>query len=135
MPINYFAVFISSIIYFIIGSLWYSVFFGSMWVDELKKHNVFIRPPTQQKLIKSMVLTFIINLITCFAMAYLINITNSTSAVSGLIIGSIVAGGFAATTLGSVFTWESRSFKLFLLDSGYPVLGIITAAVILSLWH
>jgi hypothetical protein len=133
--INYLAVAASSIIFFMLGSLWFSTLFGSVWTQELKRHNVIIKEPTKNALIMKMLLTFGANIVASFAMACLVNMTGSTTLTSGLILGIIVALGFAATTLGLVFIWESKSLKLFLIDSGYPALGIIASALLLSLWH
>lgn len=75
-----------------------------------------------------MLLTFDANIITSYAMACLVVMTGSTTVLSGLILGIMGALGFAVTTLALVY----RSLRLFLIDSGYPVLGIIITAVLLS---
>ncbi len=133
--INYLAVAVSSVIFFVLGSLWFSALFGSIWAEELERHNVVIKQPTKNSLFMKMLLTFATNCIASFAMACLVAMTGSTTVISGIILGIIATVGFAATTLASVFNWESRSLKLFLIDIGYPALGIITAAIILSVWH
>ncbi len=133
--INYLAVTVSSLIFFVIGSLWFSALFSSTWVHELKRHNVTIHQPSQTTLLIKMLLTFGANFLASFAMACLVILTGSHTASSGLTLGLISAFGFAATAIGSVFVWENRSVKLFLIDSGYPVLGIIAAAVLLSVWR
>lgn len=132
--INYFAVAASSIVYFLIGSFWFSSLFGLTWAKELEKHNVIIKEPTSSELTIKMVITFISNILAALGLAYLVAVTNSNSLCSGLTLGLITSIAFAAGTLATVFTWESRSLKLFLIDIGYPVVGILTSAVILSLW-
>ncbi len=84
---------------------------------------------------KKMILTFSANLLASFAMAELAILTGSCCAQTGLILGSIAALGIAVPALGSVFIWESRSLKLFLIDVGYPAIGIIIAAIIVSVWQ
>ena len=133
--VNYLAVAATSFIFFFLGSLWFSALFGSIWVKELKNHNVIIKEPTKSALMTKMFLTFGNNVLASLAMAILVNLTGSTTVISGIILGIIVTVGFATTTLASVFIWENRSLKLFLIDIGYPALGIITAAVLLSVWH
>ena len=132
--INYLAIAVSSVVFFILGSVWFSGLFRSAWTKELQHHNVIIKEPTTADLITKMLLTFAANILASVAMAFLVIMTGSASFQSGLLLGIIAALGFALTTLGSVFIWESRSLKLFLIDVGYPMLGIITSAIILSLW-
>jgi Protein of unknown function (DUF1761) len=117
-----------------VGSLWFSALFGATWTEELKRHNVILQKPSQSSLMGKMIATFIMNIIMSYAMALLVVMTNSTTLVSGLLLGLIVSIGFAAPTLASVFLWESRSLRLFFIDLGYPTLGIILSAMILSVW-
>jgi len=134
--IHLIAVVVSALVYFFIGSLWYSpALFSSVWVDELKNHHVVITAPTSKTLVTKMLLSFVSNFATALAMAHLVALTDSTTCMSGLKLGILAAVGFAAPTLASVFIWESRSLKLFLIDIGYPVVGIIASAVLLSVWH
>lgn len=133
--INYAAVLVSAALFFAVGSVWFSGLFGSLWKEELIKHNVRITEPTSGQLAMKMLLTFVANILAAYAMACLVMITHSSSLQSGLVLGGIAAVGFAATTLASCFIWENRSLKLFLIDVGYPIFGIIVSAVILSLWR
>ena len=135
LPINYVAVVVASVVSFIIGLVWFSGLFGSIWAEELKNHNVEIKEPSQSELAIKMLLTFAANLITSIALAYIVSLTGSTSVLSGVTLGVLAAIGLAGTTLSSVFVWESRSIKLFLIDFGYPALSIIASAIILSVWH
>lgn len=133
---NYTAVVASSCIFFIIGSLWFSpLLFSSIWIKELKDHNVKLTEPSTNVLVSKMLLTFSANFVASLAMAYLVNLTNSTSAISGLCLGITAVFGFVLTSIGSVFIWENRSLKLFFIDAGYPALGIIISAIILSVWR
>lgn len=136
LNINYIAVFLSALVFFIIGAAWYSpVLMSNLWVEELKRHHVTIQAPTTSSLTCKMLLTFGTNLLASFAMAYLVVWTNATTWQAGLMLGKIVALGFAVTSVAGVFIWESRSFKLFLIDVGYVVIGIMSSAVILAVWH
>lgn len=133
--INLLAVAASSLVLFFTGWFWFSGLFGSTWVAELAKHNVTIKEPATSTLICKMLLSLITNIIISLAMGYLVIKTGSMSAESGLCLGLVAAIGFAATTLGSVFSWENRSLKLFLIDFGYSAVSIILAGVILSVWR
>lgn len=133
--INFMAVIISAIIFFVIGSIWFSFIFRDMWVRELAHHNVIIKEPSAHTIMMNMILTFVQNIIVSFAIAYLVVMTNSTTMISGLYLGLIAGCGFSAAAIGGVFIWEGRSLRLFFIDAGYQVLGVVTAAIILSLWR
>ncbi len=133
--INYLAVAVSTIIYFLLGSLWFSTLFGTMWAQELAQHNVIIKEPTAGDMMFKSLLTLITNFVTCLALACLISLTGISGIFSGFTFGLLSAVGVAATTLATTFVWESRSIKLFLLDIGYPMLGIIVSSVIFALWQ
>lgn len=135
LNVNYFAVALSACLFFVWGVAWFSALFGQWWVEELKDHNVIIEEPTSNTLMIKMLLNFLTNIIISYAMACLVSLTGSSTVYTGLILGCLVAGGFAATTLATVFNWENRSLKLFLLDAGYPVIGIIAIAILLSVWR
>jgi len=133
--VNYLAILTSAVVFFVIGSLWYSpLLMSTLWGEELKRNQVTPKMPMKHELWGKMLLTFIANIIASFAMAYLVIMTESTTWQAGLQLGVIVSIGFAATTLAANFVWQSRTFKLFLIDVGYPILGIVASAMILSIW-
>jgi len=133
--INYMAVLIASVIYFFIGFVWFSVLFGSMWTEELEKHNTFIKEPTAQEMGVKMFIAFFTNVLTSFGIACLIDLVGSATVLSGLILGSIIAICFAATTVANIDNWQSRSVKLFLLDTCYPMISIVVITIFLSIWR
>lgn len=133
--INYAVVAVASLVFFVTGSVWFSALFGQTWVKELADHNVEIKQPSQAVLMTCMGLTLLQNSLASFAIACLAILTGSTTAVSGLLLGLLLAVGFCATAIGGVFTWERRSLKLFLIDAGYPMMGVIFASIILSVWR
>jgi hypothetical protein len=133
--INYLAVAVSAIIFFFLGSLWFSALFRKSWVTELGRHNVIIKEPAKNVLFRNMVLTFIANIVASLGMACLVDMTDSTTLESGVLLGLIAALSFAATAVGGIFIWENRSVKLFLIDVGYPFVGIIALGIILSIWR
>ena len=133
--INYASVAVATLVFFVTGSIWFSALFGRMWVKELADHNVIIQQPSQAKLMTCMGLTLLQNSMVSFAVACLVVLTGCATFASGLLLGTLLAVGFSATAIGGVFIWESRSVKLFLIDAGYQMAGVIFAAIILSIWR
>jgi hypothetical protein len=133
--VNYAAVMVAAIIFFIIGAVWFSVLFGTAWVQELQHHNIVIKEPSSQQMMIKMGLNFLKNLMLAFAVAGLVVLTGSTTVWSGLLLGALVGCGVAVPAMADIFIWESRSLKLFLIDASYQVIGIILAAIVLSVWR
>ncbi|MEO0341740.1 MAG: DUF1761 domain-containing protein, partial [Bacteroidota bacterium] len=51
------------------------------------------------------------------------------------LIGGVLAGfGWVALSLGMIYLFERRSFKLFLINAGYLVVSFTLMGIILGLW-
>jgi hypothetical protein len=132
---NYWAIAVSALSYFILGSLWFSVFFGKLWSNEVRKHGINIKDPAKNEIALKMLQTFLGNLFAAFSIAYLVYITGIANWQAGLKMGLLCGVGFAAVAICIAYTWESRSLKLLLIDCGYAVVGITFCGIILSIWH
>lgn len=135
VPINYWAVIVSTVAAFVLGWIWYGPLFGKTWaklagVDRHGKAKLGMAP------------TIIINLIVTFIMAYTLE--------HNLIFGSeyLNLWGFAAglqgafwnwlgfivpVTLGVVL-WENKSWKLWFITAGYYLLSLLIMGAILESW-
>jgi hypothetical protein len=134
--INYWAVLLASIIYFVIGALWFAPsFLGTIWKKELENHRVQFLGASSEKMILTMGVTFVSCVLSAFGLALLIHLTGCSTALSGFVLGCIISAFFVVPTVATVFVWENRSINLFLIDVGYPVVGIIVSAIILTLWR
>lgn len=129
------AVLVAAVAYFIIGSLWFAALFGNIWSKEVEKHGIRITKPSKGQMMQKMVQTFVGNLVVALTMAYVVFVAGSVTWQTGLKLGLICGIGFGAAVMAIAYTWESRSFKLVAIDSGYAVAGITVAGIILSVWR
>ena len=130
--INYLAVLVAAILYFIVGAAWYAPqLFGKAWMQERG-----IKPEDIQGGAGPMMLgtTFVAILIGTLAMGYVVQASGSSGVLAGLATGLLAGIGFAATALGITILFETRSLKLFLINAGYHLTGFTLAGIILSLW-
>lgn len=129
--LNIVAVLVASLVYFFLGALWYSpALFGPLWI---KLSN--ISPDKSKSIAGLMVATYLLNLVISFAIAYLVITSSSAGMGGGLCLGVLIAFGLIATTMAINALYSEKPFKLYLIDTGYHVGGIILAAVILALWQ
>jgi hypothetical protein len=128
---NYLAILVATIAYFMIGGTWYSpVLFANAWMKESK-----VVPDKSKGIAQLLVVTFFITLFMVFILAYFINTSGADSLQKGLLTGLLAGLGFVATTIGITFLYEGRTIKLFLIDAGYHVTGLIVAGGILGMWR
>ena len=130
--INYLAVFVAMIVHQIIGSLWYSSFlFGNLWVKEAK---IDLSQVNKSEAMKGFLYSAILSVIVYFLIAILIDVSGAYSPGKGIFIG-LIAGVIVALMTATNYIYESRSFKLFLITSLYPLISFATGGGILGGWH
>ena len=132
--VNVWAVLASGIVYWLLGSLWFSRLFGKTWVKEIERLGIKHKKPTKNKMIKKSIATLILNLVTSLGVALVVIAAVPTCVVSAICLGLILGICFVAATMGMGKIWEGRSTKLTLIDIGYPMVGIILSALILTYW-
>jgi hypothetical protein len=129
--INYLAVIISTIVYFILGAVWYSAaVFGKDWMSLAN-----VKFNEGQSNLKLYLSTFAAILITVIILAYIVVSTDTNTFAGGMRIGFLTALGFMAMPLGVTFLYEGKETKLFLIDAGYHFFGILLSGTILALWR
>jgi biotin transporter BioY len=129
---NWLAIICAAVVYWILGWLWYSVLFGKIWVAGLEQHGVKLE---KGGMAPKMIGTFIANLVAAVIMMRLIARTGIVDLAHGLKLGAGVGAGFSATAITIQYLWESKPFKVWLIDASYHFFGCILLGAILSAWH
>jgi hypothetical protein len=132
--LNYLAVLVAGLAYWVIGAVWFSAIAGKSWSAELEKHGVKIKQPTKPQMMTKLVSTFLLNVLLAFGMALLLKLTAIADVPHAIKLGLLAGVCICLTTIGVIYTWESRSLKLYFLDAAYPLIGITACSVILTLW-
>jgi hypothetical protein len=139
--INYLAVLIAAVAYFMIGWVWHSVLFGKAWIklmgfDKLDKKK---QQAMKKKMGRSMAFNFLTTLVTAYCMAYSVQSGAAFYHVAGVSLG-LQTGfwiwlGFIATSMLNSVLWEGRPFKLYLINVGYYLASFLAVATILAVWQ
>lgn len=132
MATNWLAVLCAAAAYWIIGAIWYMALFGKMWAAAIEQHGVKIE---SGGVAAKMIGNFLCNLIAAAIMARLIGRTGITELSYGLKLGAGVGLGFSATALTIQYLWESKPFKVWLIDASHHVVGCVVVGGILAVWH
>ncbi|HRI45939.1 MAG: DUF1761 domain-containing protein [Ignavibacteriaceae bacterium] len=129
MSINIFAVAITSLVTFAVGSLWYSVLFGKVWMKE----NGFSEEDFKDvNMFKVMGGAYILSLIICYNLAAFLG--PEPNFIMGMIYGFLTGAGWVSTSIGIMFLYEKKSIKLFLIHAGYNTLTYTIMGGILGVW-
>ena len=132
MAMNWTAVICAAAAYWIIGAIWYMALFGKTWAAEIEKTGAKIqRGSMGAKIIGN----FLCNLVAAAIMARLIGRTGIPELGYGLKLGAGVGLGFSAVALTIQYLWESRPFKLWLIDASHHVVGCTALGGILAIWR
>ena len=133
--LNYLAVVVGAIAYFIIGSLWYSVLFGKVW---MAANN--IPTPTEedkQKMKKQMAPMMLTTLVCCFAATVIVGCIEALTGVHSVAIGvkaGLAAGVLTTMAIALNHMYLQKPFKLWVIDSAYHLCGLIISGIILGMW-
>jgi hypothetical protein len=115
------------IVYFGVGALWYSpLLFMKQWQAEIKKKSGDMKMAGS-----SMLITFLAIIVLVAVEAYMIQATGTQTALRAAYLGGKLWLGFAATTALINNVFQSTSKKLYMIDQGYHLVGIVLAAAIL----
>ena len=132
--INWLAVVVATLSYFMLGAIWYSkALFGAKWAALV---GISMNDPNKGKAMGRMFLaTFLLILTACVGLAVLVSRMDLYVLISGLRLGAITGICFATTAVAISFVYESRPTALYFIDCGYHLVGHIAAAIILVLWR
>jgi len=126
------AVWIASIVFFVLGAIWYSLM-AAPWVAAIGK--------TMEQLTREhgasplpYVVAFVAILVMCYTLAWLMHRLHAATLFDGLRLGAIVAIGFIAATLALNYGFEARSVTLWLINSVYLVVGLALSGAIIGGW-
>ena len=131
---NHLAVIVSALVYFVIGGLWFGALFSRPWMAAVGKTAEELQKTTMP-VGALYVLAFITSLILCYTLNALLQRGGKQSAGEGVKLGIGLWIGIVATTAGPIFMFSGLSLRLFLLDTGYPLVAMIISGAIIGAWR
>jgi len=133
LQFNHYAILVCALIQWFLGAIWYSpVLFAKPWMA-----IVGIQPGNAKKssMITGMILSFVGSLMLSFVLAHMVIWAGATTAAWGALIGFIAWAGFMAAPLAASYVYEGRPFKLFAINLGYWLVGLVVSGILLAVWH
>jgi hypothetical protein len=128
---NFLAIPVSVIAAFVLGGLWYSpLLFVKPW-----KRLLGIPADAKGNPIKPMLISIVMLGIAALGMFFLAQQVELDDWIDGLLLGLAVGLAFVATSIGTIYAYQGRGFKLWLIDATYQVLCLVVMGTILGAWH
>ncbi len=133
--LNYLAILVGVIINQVAGAAWYGLL-GRPWMTEvgITQEDIAAMKGTPRQWYPYVVAIASAFVFT-FGLALLVQGMAAEDAVSGLFLGLLAAVGFIATSYATTYSFENRSFRLFLISSGYPLISYAVIGIILAVWQ
>ena len=128
---NYPAVVVAAALHFILGALWFWALM-SPWLAGIGKTTEDLAREGSPVL--AYVVAFGSDLILAWELSWLIRATGRANVVGGMMIGAFLWCGFVATTTATEYVFEARSFKIFAINAGYPLAGMLIMGGLLGGW-
>jgi len=130
--VNVISVFIAAIASTVIGIVWFSpALFGKAWM-KLSGISTKDMEKAKQNMTSGYLGSFIAALVTAYVLGVFLNLTKTTNALDGAILGGWAAIGFVATTTLSKVLWEGKPLSLYLISNAHVFIAFIVMGWILA---
>lgn len=128
---NHWAILVAAVYQWILGALWYSLFFAKPWMA-LTGRKAGERP---KGAVVGMITSFIGGLVLSFMLAHIVIWSGGTTFCWGAFIGFICWLGFIVMPLLAETIYEQRSYKLLAINTGYWLTAVVVSGGLIAIWH
>jgi hypothetical protein len=127
--LNWIAVVIAAVVYFVLGALWYSpLLFANPWMKVQGKTAEDIDDPNPIIYLYSFILQFL----GVASLALFITAMEIETVLNGAIIGFGAGAGLVFTLSGATGLFMDENMRLHFINNGYHVVGLTVAGLILG---
>jgi hypothetical protein len=131
--VNYWAVLVAGIVYFLLGGLWYSkILFANAWMKAIDMTEEKAKAEYSPW---KMVWAFVGSILSAYGVARVLSFINGVTALGGLLIGLLIGLHFVFPMISVNNTMEGRKVLLTVINVVYNMLGLIIMGVIIGAWR
>jgi len=129
---NHWAVLVSGLVLWFLGAAWYSpALFAKPWMAALG----IVPDHDKSGLAAGMAASFAGDLLMAFILLHFVLWSGASSFGEGAFVGFISWLGFFAATQLPQGIYERRPVKLFLINGGYYLVGLVAVGGLLAVWR
>jgi hypothetical protein len=130
---HFLPILVSALILWFLGAIWYSpVLFAKPWAAMV---GIKMDGSAKKSMVPGMISSFIGDLILALMLAHFIVWSGANTIHRGAFIGLITWLGFIAAPAFPQGIYEGRPFKLFAINTGYWLVGLIGVGILLAVWQ
>ncbi len=130
VDVNLSAVAIAAVVNIVLGFAWYGIF-SKTWMKLMGQTEKDIKA-SKGKMPLNTAVSFIAAMALSYALTWIVDMAQATTAVEGATIGLLVGLGVVVTTSIPNYLWPGKPLKLFILDQTYTVLGMVVVGAIVA---
>lgn len=131
--VNYWAVLVGAVVYFILGALWYSRgLFGKTWMQNIGKTEEQLKAAFSPW---KLVWTFIGSLLAAYGLARALSWIPGSSISTGGMLGILAGVCFILAPMSINDVMESRPCKLTTVNILYHMIGFVLMGIIIGAWR
>ncbi|MCL6250904.1 DUF1761 domain-containing protein [Altererythrobacter sp. KTW20L] len=120
-PVNWLAVVLGALAFFVVGAVWYGALFGKAWQREVGLSDAQLRASNMQLIFAA---CFVLELVVAWMLAHLIARTSPAPHV--VMMFAFGFGAFLMTpAVGINYLYQRKSLKLFAIDAGHFIVGMV----------
>lgn len=130
--LNWLAILVAGVAYFILGAIWYSFLFRNAWV---RLSGVNANDPNMRKGAGAIMFASLLLMIVCsIGLAIVIGRISPQNWMTGAKVGLLAGVCFSATAVSISYLYEKRPLGLHLINGAYNVIGCVIAGIIIAAW-
>jgi len=126
-PVNWLAVALGTLAFFLVGAVWYGALFGRTW----QRAVGITAPPQGAAMARIMLLTLLAEFVVVAMLAHLIARTQPPPHVR-LMMAEGFAGAIMTPAIAINYLHQRRSLVLFLIDAGHLLAGMAAVGAVFA---
>lgn len=133
--LNFLAIGVAALAYFVIGALWYTVLFVKAWIRayDLSDADVEAMQKAQNPLVTFPAM-LVCDVVSALVLAMLIATIGDAGIGEGIAMGALMWLGFGGACACITQLGALRSMTGFLIDTSYHLVGLVVMGAILAAW-
>jgi hypothetical protein len=131
IAMNVWAILTAAVAKFLLGWLWYAPFlFGKAW----QRLTGCTPEDMKARLPKAIAGDLLTSVIMAFVLVHAVRYAGATTPAQGSAVGFLNWLGFVFVATFIPVLYEGRPFKLFLINNGFHLLGLMLMGAIIAVW-
>jgi hypothetical protein len=129
---NHWAILVSAVILWLLGAIWYSpALFAKPWMAMVKLDPA---QKNSKSMITGMISSFVLDIVLAFVLDHVVQWSGADTFGLGALVGFIMWLGFIAAPALPQGIYEGQPFKLFAINTGYMLIGLMILGGVLAVW-